>query len=331
MSSTYRPLGHDSRDLTFFADDDSATTAYIISTTNTNADMNIYQLTANWTAVQALTATILTGQFREAPAMVKRDGSYYLFTSHASGWYPSTPNYITSTSIASGWSDSRIIGNTATWASQSGGVVKIGNQYEMASNRWGDQWNPPTRPTRQFFLPISFTPAGSPGAHYHFYPTVKYQDDGSTGSNNMFGVQPGRLLSLGKTVTSTPSGGSNPEYAVDGAQDNGQFFTPGAVPFTMEIDLGAEHTIASVDMTTHLIQGSETYYQFNVTGSTDRSQYSLLADQKSNTVVGFVRSAATDTGKYRYVKISVDKVINTNNGNEADFARGVHEVGVYGT
>lgn len=41
----------------------------------------------------------------EAPAMVKKDGYYFLFASHLSGWDPNDNVYTYSTSLSSGWAD----------------------------------------------------------------------------------------------------------------------------------------------------------------------------------------------------------------------------------
>lgn len=70
-----RPLGHDSRDQSLFIDDDH--TAYLLSATNTNKDINIYKLDESWTKPVALVNTICKGLHRETPAIIKRDGEYY--------------------------------------------------------------------------------------------------------------------------------------------------------------------------------------------------------------------------------------------------------------
>ncbi|KAF2716962.1 carbohydrate-binding module family 32 protein [Polychaeton citri CBS 116435] len=347
FDGTYRPLGHDSRDLTFFADDASTNyTAYILSSTNTNTDMNIYRLTQNWTYVESLAATVLQAQYREAPAMIKRPdtGLYYLFTSRASGWYPSTPNYVYSSSISEGWSEPIVIGNVATFATQSGGINLLGSdansttQYEMQSDRWSGNWEPSAPPDRQLFLPISFSTASgsnTAAAHHHFYRQVAYSDaDTLPADQRAYGIQTGRLLSLGKPASTSPSeGSSNITLINDGTEDNqAEYFAPASVPFTLEFDLCGDHTISAVDVTVRMVQGSETYYQYNITGSeVESGEFTLLADEKNNTDVGFVSSAVSDGGKYRYVRVTIDKVINTHNGNEADGFAGVHEISIYGS
>ncbi|KAH9845611.1 Glycoside hydrolase, family 43 [Teratosphaeria destructans] len=324
-----RPLGHDSRDSAFFADDDAQHSAYFLSATNVNTDLNVYKLSQDWTKIESLVTTIAKGQHREAPSLIKVDGSYYLFTSPAAGWYPSTAGYMSSNDIASGWSDVRNIGNVATWAAQSGGVRKVGDQYLMLADRWSANWAPSLPPNREYALPVTFGAKGTGAAMYSWYPEVRYQDDGA---QSVYGIQAGKILSRGKKLTSTPNGGKNIGVAVDGTEDSEDFFEPGAVPFTLEVDLETEHVISAVDLTTRFLPGSETYYQFNITGrgGAAGAKEVVLADQKKNTVPGFVSSPVSDGGKYRYVKISVDKVINPHNGHDADVFRGVVELSVFG-
>lgn len=80
-----RPLGHESRDQSLFIDDDN--TAYLLSATNMNSDINIYKLDNSWTKPVSLVNTICKGLHRETPAIIKKEGEYYFFSSKASGWY----------------------------------------------------------------------------------------------------------------------------------------------------------------------------------------------------------------------------------------------------
>lgn len=324
FDGTYRPLGHDSRDIGFFADTDNK--AYLISATDTNTNLNIYALTANWTYVSSLLETVQPGGNREAPSMIKTGGYYYLFSSKAAGWYPSNPEYISSTNIAGPWSASRIIGNTATYAAQSGSVVQVGSAgYVMLPDRWGANWAPTAPPNREYALPMSLSGGY---ASFAFYPRVAYSDS----ANNLFGVQAGRIRSVGAPTSASPGGGSNLTLATDGVADvQAAYFKPASVPFSVSVDLGQAYQIREVDLTTYLYPGSECYYQFTVVGSNDGKTNTTLASNTANTAVGFVPSAITNTGKFRYVGVQVNKVINTHNGNEADYFAGVGELTVYTT
>ncbi|GME38663.1 putative f5 8 type c domain protein [Neofusicoccum parvum] len=323
FGGAFRPAGDDSRDLTFFADDDGA--GYIVSAIKTNTDLGLYALNAAWTNVTSKVATLQAGERREAPAMVHQGGFYYLFTSTAAGWYPSQGKFISAASLAGPWSASRNVGNVANFGAQSGQVEKVGDTYIMAANRWAAQWAKPEASNRQIMLPIAFADGL---ASYAFYETLRYSDD----SGAVVPVQNGRVLSVGKTATSSgAASGSDPAAAVDGTQsDPANLFTPSGVPFWLEIDLGQAHAVTQVDVTPKQVGGSETYLQYNITGSTDQKTYSELADESGNTAVGF-RSSKIDGGaEARYIRVNVQKVINIQNGNEADWAVGLHEVLVYG-
>lgn len=314
-----RPLGHDSRDFSVFADGDSA---YMMSATDTNTNMNIYSLTSNWTAVDSLVTTVYKKEYREAPSMIKHNGTYFLFTSRASGWYPSVPKYITATSIQGPWSESKVIGNTATFCSQSGTVRKVGNEYVMLPDRYSANWQPAQPPNRELALPISFS---GDSATFNFYPTVKYQD-----GQGVYGVKSGKLLSQDKNITG--SEGSDIQQAVAGTQDNSSlFYQPNSVPFWLEVDLGQPHKLSQIDLATIMTQGSETYYQYNITGSSDGSTYQLVADRSQNEDVGFTSTPINSTDSYRYVRLNVDTVVNTHNQHPVNFGLGVELIEIYGS
>ncbi|KAK0664857.1 hypothetical protein DIS24_g59 [Lasiodiplodia hormozganensis] len=323
FGGAFRPAGDDSRDLTFFADQDGS--GYIISAIKTNSDLGLYALNAEWTNVTSKVATLQAGEHREAPAMVHQGGYYYLFTSTAAGWYPSPGKFISAQKLSGPWSASRNIGNVVNFGAQSGQVDKIGDNYVMAANRWAAQWAKPEPSNRQILLPIAFSDGL---ASYAFYDTLQYDDN----SGVVVGVQNGRILSVGKTATSSgAASNSAPGAASDGIQDDANnLFTPSGVPFWWQVDLGEAHDISQVDVTPKQVAGSETYIQYNITGSSDGKTFTELADESANTAVGFRSSKITGSGSHRYIRINVQKVINIHNNNEADWAVGLHEVLVYG-
>lgn len=327
FDGTFKPLGDDSRDMNFFSDGDKA---YLTTATDTNTNNNIYSLDARWTAVSQRLAQVNVNQHREAPAVIKSNGWYYLFTSRASGWLPSTPQYIAAQDMAGPWSDPVNVGNAATFSAQSGGVNSLSSgQFEMHANQWSSNWPTKGGPTRSLMLPISQSVGGG-FTSYHFYPTVQYSDDINTPGQGMYGVQSGRILSVGKPSSSN-AGTQGIALANDGIQDTpGQFWKPSAVPFSYQIDLQDSHVISQVDLSTNMVSGSETFYRFTVDGSTDGSTWTTLVDQSKNVDVGFKPSFPTSTESFRYVRINVDAVINNVNGNAADWAVGVLEVTVYG-
>ncbi|KAF2210626.1 carbohydrate-binding module family 32 protein [Cercospora zeae-maydis SCOH1-5] len=333
FDGAYQPLGHDSRDLGFFNDGDAA---WIVTSTDTNTNNNIYSLTSNWTAIDHFVVQVNQGGHREAPAVAKSNGLYYLFTSRAAGWLPSQPQYISASSMAGPWSSPVDVANTATFGSQSGGVSLLSSgQLEMNSNRWSSNWPTQGGPTRQLMLPISecsSAPQGSEGfVSYHYYRTVKYSDDITATGQGIYGVQSGRILSNGRPSSSS-AGDANISAANDGIQnDPANVFVPSSVPFWYQIDLQDSHAISQVDLTTKLVQGSETFYNYNVTGSADGQTFEVLADRSNAVDVGFSASFPTTTQRYRYIRINVESVINNINGHAASWAAGIHEVTVYGS
>ncbi|WP_189014082.1 family 43 glycosylhydrolase [Paenibacillus marchantiophytorum] len=143
-----RPLNtHMSRDATLFKDDDG--TAYFISSAKGNADLNVYRLTSDYLGIDTLVATLWPGSYREAPAMVKRDGYYYLLTSGATGWSYNQAKYAYSTNITSGWSSLMNIGSPSTYESQGNYIVPVTGTNETSylymtdrhAGAFGDHFN----------------------------------------------------------------------------------------------------------------------------------------------------------------------------------------------
>ncbi|OPH58731.1 beta-xylosidase [Paenibacillus ferrarius] len=154
---SFRPLGYDSRDMTVFNDNG---TAYLISATRVNADMNIYKLTPDFLGVDSLVQTLWVGQYREAPAMFKRNGVYFLVTSGATGWDPNQGKYATATSITGTWSGLSNFGDATTYDSQSAYVLPIegssSTTYLYMGDRWAGAWSGKVMESRYVWLPLSF-------------------------------------------------------------------------------------------------------------------------------------------------------------------------------
>jgi hypothetical protein len=147
-----------SRDITAFVDDDG--TGYMISAANENFDLHIYRLTPDYTNVAALVANPWPGGHREAPALFKRNGVYFMLTSGATGWSPNQARYATATSIAGPWSAMQNTGDSATFGSQPAYVLPIqGSQttsYLYLGDRWAGAWGGPVADSRYVWLPIQF-------------------------------------------------------------------------------------------------------------------------------------------------------------------------------
>jgi len=154
---SFRPLGHDSRDMTVFND---GATAYLVSATRVNADMNIYRLTPDFQDVDALVQTLWVGQYREAPAMFKRGSTYFLVTSGATGWNPNQAKYATASSVSGTWSALANFADSTAYASQSTYVVPVQGSsttsYLYLGDRWAGAWSGPVNDSKYVWLPLSF-------------------------------------------------------------------------------------------------------------------------------------------------------------------------------
>ncbi|MFI1660842.1 RICIN domain-containing protein, partial [Streptomyces sp. NPDC020472] len=143
---------------TTFVDTDG--TGYMISAANENADLHVYRLTADYTNVAAQVQKLWAGQSREAPAMFKRNGVYFLLTSWATGWAPNQQKYATATSITGTWSGLKDIGDWNTYGSQTAYVLPVqgtsGTSYLYMGDRWGNSMGGMVQDSQYVWLPLKF-------------------------------------------------------------------------------------------------------------------------------------------------------------------------------
>lgn len=150
--------GYMSRDCTLFVDDDG--TGYFLSTTNENYDLNLYRLTDDYLQVDDLVATLFVGGHREAPALFKRNGVYFLLTSGSTGWNPNQAQYATSSNLASGWSSMRNVADGNTFHSQSAFVLEVTGggetNYLYMGDRWAGAYSGRVNDSTYIWQPIAF-------------------------------------------------------------------------------------------------------------------------------------------------------------------------------
>ncbi|MBB4711680.1 RICIN domain-containing protein [Streptomyces luteogriseus] len=156
---SFRPLGqHMSRDITVFTDTDGA--GYMISAARENYDLQIYRLTADYTGIASLVANPWPGGHREAPALFKRGGVYFMLTSGATGWNPNQQQYATATSIAGPWTAMKNIGDSTAYGSQTAFVLPVqgtsGTSYLYLGDRWGNSFGGTVNDSRYVWLPLTF-------------------------------------------------------------------------------------------------------------------------------------------------------------------------------
>lgn len=158
------------RDMNLFKDTDG--TAYIIYSSEENLTLYISKLNDSYTylatdpedAVYGVDyIRLFPGAQREAPALFKRDGKYYLLTSGCTGWAPNQARYYTADSVLGEWTNmgDPCVGddNHTTFQSQSTCVFQ-----DPASGTWiymGDRWNSDNlTDSRYVWLPIDFDAEG---------------------------------------------------------------------------------------------------------------------------------------------------------------------------
>ncbi len=131
---SFRPLGYMSRDCTLFVDEKKV---YFISAARDNADLHIYLLSDDYLTIEALVNKLFIDQYREAPALFKKDGIYYLLTSYCTGWKPNQCQYATSTSMEGTWSELKMIGNANTYHSQPSFILAYRDTFYYVGDCWG--------------------------------------------------------------------------------------------------------------------------------------------------------------------------------------------------
>lgn len=156
---SFRPLGqYMSRDITTFVDTDG--TAYMVSAANENYDLHIYKLTADYTGIASLVANPWPGGHREAPALFKRGGVYFMLTSGATGWSPNQQQYATATSPAGPWTSMTNVGDSTAYGSQTAYVLPVqgtsGTSYLYMGDRWGNSFGGTVDDSRYVWLPLTF-------------------------------------------------------------------------------------------------------------------------------------------------------------------------------
>ena len=325
-----RPLGHDSRDQSLFIDDDN--TAYLLSATNTNKDINIYKLDASWTKPVELVNTICKGLHRETPAIIKKDGEYYFFSSKASGWYPSQTMYTSTTDLAGEWTPMREIGNNTTFDAQFNRISKVGTTYGVWSYHWGAQRKYKTPDGN--FPRISIAAFNKGYASMDYYRYLEFNDD-----YGIIPVQNGKNLTLNVPVTSAVSGakGVKADCITDGASlDSSTYFQKSSnatigTPYMFTIDMQKKARISEINLSTRLVNGSEAAYKYTIEGSPDGKSYKMLVDGRTNWQVGFLILNVEDPTAYRYLRLRIYGVVNIHKGNSAMWADGIYEFAAFGT
>ncbi len=152
-----KPNGNDARDMTIFQDDDGK--AYHFYSSEGNATMHVTLLSDDYLRHTTTEKKILINQSREAPAVIKHNNKYYLFSSACTGWAPNAAGYAVADKPLGEWKQ---FGNPCTgkdanitYTSQSTYVIKVPGKKD-AFIFLADRWNKTDLPdSRYIWLPMT--------------------------------------------------------------------------------------------------------------------------------------------------------------------------------
>ncbi|WP_338895430.1 RICIN domain-containing protein [Streptomyces sp. TG1A-60] len=226
---SFRPLDrHMSRDITVFVDTDG--TGYMISAARENYDLHIYRLTADYTGVAALVADPWHGGHREAPALFKRGGVYFMLTSGSTGWNPNQQQYATATSITGPWTAMTDIGDSTTFGSQTAYVLPVQGtsttSYLYMGDRWGNSFGGKVGDSRYVWLPLTFPTSTTMSMSWTPEVTVDTATGTVSGTNATYDTLVARHSSKCADVTSRSqwAGAQIKQYACNGGDNQKYWF-----------------------------------------------------------------------------------------------------------
>ena len=167
LLDNFRPLGFQSRDMTVFKDDDGK--AYLVFGSGWHDNIVIAEMADDYLSLNGAYTTHLhtngPPDGREAPAMFKRVGDYYLVTSGTTGWFTNPAKFHKAEDINGPYTD---MGNPCvgvysehTFMAQSTFVLPVQGK-EDAYIFMADRWIPTDlKNSRYIWLPIVFNKDGS--------------------------------------------------------------------------------------------------------------------------------------------------------------------------
>ena len=150
--NSFRPLGHESRDIGQFVDDDGA--AYLIFE-DRPFGFRIATLSDDYLKVEK--QVCLIPMHMEGGALVHYQGLYYAIGSALTGWAPNPNKYATAKSLEGPWSEFKDIAPpaTKTYGAQSTMMLKVVGTKTTTVIFMGDIWKPTTQwDSRYLWMPL---------------------------------------------------------------------------------------------------------------------------------------------------------------------------------
>jgi beta-xylosidase len=170
----FRPLGHESRDIGQFIDDDG--TAYLIFEDRPNG-FHIARLSDDYLKVEKDICLIRAKI--EGGAIIRHDGLYYVLGSALTGWNPNPNKYATAKNLAGPWSEWKDIAppREKTYGSQSTMLFKVIGTKATTVILMGDMWKQgDLQDSRYLWMPVE-----SGGGNLHLPRPSEWTIDVETG------------------------------------------------------------------------------------------------------------------------------------------------------
>lgn len=152
--------GQMSRDMTLFVDDDEQ--AYHVTASEENQTLLISKLSDDYLSLTEEYVRVFPGEANEAPAIFKKDGKYFMFSSYTTGWAPNPGRLAVSDNMMYGWRslENPCRGteeeNKTTFHSQSTYVLPVEGKKD-AFIFVADRWKPENHlDGRYIWLPVEF-------------------------------------------------------------------------------------------------------------------------------------------------------------------------------
>ena len=290
--------GFMSRDGTLFVDDDS--TAWFISAANENADLMFYKLSADYLeTVEHF--NVLPGARREAPAVFKQNGRYYLLTSACTGWNPNYNTLQEADRITGPYGPQQGLitrAGDSTFNSQITSVLAVtgtkGSTFIFMSDRW-KSWDLPN--SRSIWLPLRFDrgrfqPMGW-GDHWQLdldTGLATFPVDPVSSADNIARLKP-VVCDKNNQVS-----GKEPRGAVDGSLRTGWAAENGEAPQCLKVDLRQPCKVTASHLTW---ESNQRAFQYLIESSLDGVAWSKAVDNRRNTTLSATNNDTMNaTGRF---------------------------------
>jgi len=143
-------------DFAFYQEDGEG---YLIIATGKENVLYIYRLSPDFLRIEAEVSGAYPGEKREAPALFKREGLYYLISSGKSGWAPNPTRYATAPSLEGPWEDQGLLfegdREENSFRSQPTFALEVDGELIYMGDRW-DQRD--LSDSRYIWLLMEWTP-----------------------------------------------------------------------------------------------------------------------------------------------------------------------------